>query len=292
MSERVSHPDHYTWLKKAAGIEVIDITRHMNFDLGNVIKYVLRAGHKHEEGMDDEDKCIEDLKKAQWYLEDEIRRLSGLTGNFAVPSLAPLNEKDESKKPMPHMEGKNVYNGHEYVDLGLSVLWATCNVGAKNPEDCGDCFPWRNMDVKENCNINDDNIDIIKGMDYINDISSDTAYVKWGGGWRMPKTEEFEELMDKCIRLWTTLNGIEGCEIIGPNNNSIFFPADNCLDSVIDCGNKGKGSCSCWSSSYDMENYGLAASFFINRERPSLLWNYYAVELPVRPVLNRSYIGK
>lgn len=74
-SKRVSHPDHYTWLKEVAGVEVIDITRHMNFDLGNVIKYVMRAGHKHEEGMDDEDKRIEDLKKAQWYLEDEIQRI-------------------------------------------------------------------------------------------------------------------------------------------------------------------------------------------------------------------------
>lgn len=74
-NKRVDHPDHYTWLKELAGVEVIDITRHMNFNLGNVCKYVLRAGHKHEDGIDDNDKCIEDLKKAQWYLTDEIKRL-------------------------------------------------------------------------------------------------------------------------------------------------------------------------------------------------------------------------
>ena len=46
---KVNHPSHYTWLKDKIGIEVIDITRHMDFDLGNAIKYILRAGHKTEE---------------------------------------------------------------------------------------------------------------------------------------------------------------------------------------------------------------------------------------------------
>lgn len=73
--DRVSHPSHYTWLKDKCGIEVIDITRHLDFDLGNSIKYILRAGHKSEEGMDDKEKTIEDLKKAVWYLNDKIKML-------------------------------------------------------------------------------------------------------------------------------------------------------------------------------------------------------------------------
>ena len=73
--DRVNHPSHYTWLEKLCGIEVIDITRHMNFNLGNVIKYVLRSGHKSEEGMSDKQKRIEDLEKAIFYLNDEIYRL-------------------------------------------------------------------------------------------------------------------------------------------------------------------------------------------------------------------------
>jgi hypothetical protein len=75
MSDRVEHPSHYTWLKKLCGIEVIDITRHMDFDLGNVIKYVLRQGYKSEEGMSDKEKALEDLKKARWYLDDKIKML-------------------------------------------------------------------------------------------------------------------------------------------------------------------------------------------------------------------------
>lgn len=75
-SNRVEHPSHYTWLKEKCGIEVIDIVRHLNFNIGNVVKYVLRSGHKTEEGMSDKQKQIEDLQKAAFYINDEIERLS------------------------------------------------------------------------------------------------------------------------------------------------------------------------------------------------------------------------
>ena len=71
--DNVNHPPHYTWLKDKCGIEVIDITRHMDFDLGNVVKYVLRQGLKSEEGMSNKEKALEDLKKARWYLDDKIK---------------------------------------------------------------------------------------------------------------------------------------------------------------------------------------------------------------------------
>ena len=75
MEDRVQHPSHYTWLKELCGIEVIDITRHMDFDLGNVVKYTLRQGRKSEEGMSNKQKAIEDLKKARFYLDDKIKML-------------------------------------------------------------------------------------------------------------------------------------------------------------------------------------------------------------------------
>lgn len=75
LNNKVEHPLHYTWLKDKCGIEVIDITRHMDFDLGNAIKYILRAGHKSEEGYSNKDKTIEDLKKAVWYINDKIKTL-------------------------------------------------------------------------------------------------------------------------------------------------------------------------------------------------------------------------
>lgn len=74
-TDKVNHPSHYTWLKDLCGIEVIDITRHLDFNLGNSIKYILRSGHKKEEGYTDKEKTIEDLKKAIWYLNDEINMM-------------------------------------------------------------------------------------------------------------------------------------------------------------------------------------------------------------------------
>lgn len=73
MEDKVNHPSHYCWLKKLCGI---DITRHLDFDLGNAIKYILRAGHKSEEGYDDTAKEIEDLQKAVFYINDKIKLLN------------------------------------------------------------------------------------------------------------------------------------------------------------------------------------------------------------------------
>lgn len=75
MNDKVNHPSHYTWLKDACGIEVIDITRHLDFDIGNAVKYLLRAGRKSENGYDDKQKAIEDLQKAVWYINDKIKAL-------------------------------------------------------------------------------------------------------------------------------------------------------------------------------------------------------------------------
>ena len=75
IKDNVNHPSHYTWLKDLCGVEVIDITRHMDFDLGCVLKYVLRAGKKKEMGLSDIEKEIEDLSKAKFYLNDKIEML-------------------------------------------------------------------------------------------------------------------------------------------------------------------------------------------------------------------------
>lgn len=71
--ERVNHPDYYN--RHPSGVECITIIRHYNFNVGNAIKYLWRQGLKTEEGMTDKDKQIEDLKKAIFYISDEIDRL-------------------------------------------------------------------------------------------------------------------------------------------------------------------------------------------------------------------------
>jgi hypothetical protein len=68
MSDMVNHPVHYT--SHPSGVETIQITEHLNFCLGNAIKYIMRSELK--------GKQLEDLKKAVWYIEREIKRLEGI----------------------------------------------------------------------------------------------------------------------------------------------------------------------------------------------------------------------
>ena len=84
--ENVSHPSHYTWLKDKCGIEVIDITRHLDFDLGNAIKYILRAGRKPiiNENLSDDflRAAIQDLQKALFCINDKIDMLENEYKSF------------------------------------------------------------------------------------------------------------------------------------------------------------------------------------------------------------------
>ena len=73
--DNVNHPKHYT--SDPSGIECIDITRHRNFNVGNAIKYLWRAGLKIDADKSFINKQIEDLEKAVWYIVDEIHRLGG-----------------------------------------------------------------------------------------------------------------------------------------------------------------------------------------------------------------------
>lgn len=74
-NDQVNNPKHYT--SDPSGIECIDITRHRNFNIGNAIKYLWRAGLKEDKDRKLIDKQVEDLNKAVWYLVDEIHRLGG-----------------------------------------------------------------------------------------------------------------------------------------------------------------------------------------------------------------------
>ena len=80
-TDNVNHPQHYTWLKELCGIEVIDITRHMNFNLGQVLKYILRLGHKEDNNFTYYEKILSDLHKAEYYLTNEIDRIDKLCKN-------------------------------------------------------------------------------------------------------------------------------------------------------------------------------------------------------------------
>ena len=119
-----------------------------------------------------------------------------------------------------------IYNNvHDAVDLGLSVMWATCNVGAESPEDYGDYFSWGETETKDsytssNCVTNGVEIDDIAG-----NAEYDAATANWGDSWRMPTRNEFKELVNSCTWEWTTQNNVDGYLVTGSNGNSIFLPA-------------------------------------------------------------------
>ncbi|MBQ9641010.1 MAG: hypothetical protein IJV06_05575 [Bacteroidaceae bacterium] len=134
-----------------------------------------------------------------------------------------------------------IENGHEYVDLGLSVKWATMNIGASAPEERGDYFAWGETTAKTDyswstyqwCNgsnttmtkyCNDSTYGTVDNK-IVLDLSDDAANANWGGTWRMPTDVELTELREKCTWTWTSLNGVNGMKVIGPSGNSIFFPA-------------------------------------------------------------------
>ena len=125
---------------------------------------------------------------------------------------------------LPDGDGHGKLNGHEYVDLGLSVLWATCNVGAEQPSDYGDHYKWGETApiTKEWQKGQTMGLE----LEDISGTSRDIARVKWGKPWRMPTVGELQELVDLCSWCWTKVNGHKGYKVTGPSGNSIFLPAD------------------------------------------------------------------
>ena len=114
-------------------------------------------------------------------------------------------------------------NGHEYVDLGLSVKWATCNVGATSVEDFGGFYAWGETITKETYS---EGLYTFNSKPTTLPLSADAANVNWGGAWRMPTQAEFVELINNCNWESETINGVKGQRVTSQKNgNSIFIPA-------------------------------------------------------------------
>ena len=199
--------------------------------------------------------------------------------------------------------GNGTLNGHEWVDLGLpsGLKWATCNVGASQPEEYGDYFAWGEVEPKDYydwstykwCNGSYDTQtkycnDSYYGYNGFTDnkttleLSDDAANYNWGGAWRMPTKEEQDELRNNCSWEWTTQNGVYGRKVTGPNGNSTFLPA---AGGHYDSSLRGAGSYGrYWSSSLD--TYGPLLAYYLDFGSDYVDWSngyrYYGYS--VRPV--------
>lgn len=175
--------------------------------------------------------------------------------------------------------------GHGYVDLGLSVLWATVNMGADIPSDYGDYYQWGattsppdNNYTASNCETYGKTIGDIKG-----DSLYDVASAEWGAGWRLPTKAEMEELGNKCIWTWTTQGGHKGYKVTGANGNSIFLPAAGYRDgtSLCDAGSYGYY----WSSSPYESDSQCAEYMFLNSSSSGTGWGDRFFGHTIRPVV-------
>ena len=137
------------------------------------------------------------------------------------------------------------------VDLGLSVKWGSCNIGASKPEDAGDYFAWGETSPKP---IYDwgtysfiksktpslqftkySNITLFskKNNDGRLEKEDDVAYLTFGENWHIPTESEFAELVGKCSWEMRILNGVKGFRFIGPNGNCIFLPAAGHKSAIV-----------------------------------------------------------
>ena len=182
------------------------------------------------------------------------------------------------------------------VDLGLSVNWASCNVGANSPEEYGDYFAWGEIYPKDSyttqtyqywTDYNGDGSWDSGEYSDLGDITGnpqyDAATANWGGAWRMPTKAEQEELLNNCTWEWTTLNGVNGQRVTGPNGNSIFLPAAGSRvgTSSYDVGSDGDY----WSSTPGEGNDGSAYDLFFGSGFYDWLWINRRDGHSVRPVL-------
>lgn len=212
---------------------------------------------------------------------------------------------------------QTIYNGHEYVDLGLSVKWATCNVGAQNPEDYGGFFAWGETESKstflwENYRFyvsGDYPVELVTADNKLRfskytfdqtyhdsidnktilDLSDDVAHVQWGGNWRMPTKEESKELIDDCTWTWTIVNGVNGYKVTsnkpGYTDRSIFLPAAGAIFDTIprQVGSYG----AYWINSLQTERTIPdinACTMEFHKGQIKEYWIWRVQGLPVRPV--------
>ena len=174
--------------------------------------------------------------------------------------------------------------GIEYVDLGLSVKWAPFNIGATSPTECGDYFAWGEIETKtEYTEANS----LTHGI-YMEDIGGnpqyDAARAIWGSTWRLPSREEIEEIVAECTWEWTSVDGMNGCKITGPNGNHIFVPAAGCYIGAELKMLGQNGMYHSYKMCGDYVNFSYGFHFGEGSDNYQLDWLYRAYGRSIRPV--------
>ena len=224
--------------------------------------------------------------------------VNGPIGTFTYTDKSVTLERSVfSRKNQLESYATFIDESHEAVDLGLSVMWASCNVGASSPEEYGDYFAWGETEPKSDyswdtykwCNGSETNLTRYNtqseygAVDYNTQLklSDDAARANWGGKWRMPTMAEQDELCKNCTWTWTTQNGVNGYRVSSKKNgNSIFLPAAGYRygTTLKVAGSEGY----CWSSTLCSCYLGYDLDFFPDNVIGYIIARFFG--LSVRPV--------
>ena len=212
---------------------------------------------------------------------------NGMVVNYNSSEVDYIDFAESSSDPASYTSCPDGNHPH-LIDLGLpsGTKWACCNVGASKPEEYGGYYAWG--ETVEKSTYDWSNYILCDGTEstshYIgSDIAGtnyDVAHGKWGGSWKMPSYTQLIELIGKCSTSWTTLNGVNGYVITGPNGASIFLPASGYYgfsDKFFE-GSVGLY----WSSTYNSSNKDLAR--YLRFDSGRLTLDYYLSRNSGQPV--------
>ena len=179
--------------------------------------------------------CGDGSGSAYYSSEGSSMIVSGLKPNttYYARAFITLNEENGAKVygNTIQFKTKELSYKTEYVDLGLSVAWATCNLGSSTPSNVGGYYGWgetvptslRTGGYKWNGPDGFTKYNATDGKGTL-EASDDAASVILGGKWRMPTNDELTELRNSCTWTPAIRDGVKGCTVTGPNGKSIFIP--------------------------------------------------------------------
>jgi serine/threonine protein kinase len=206
---------------------------------------IMKIEEERKKKEEDERKAAEEQKRKRKRLILLIGSCVALLAIIGGVICYVVSSKDN--QPVKRASGEKIRANSSVpvaVDLGLSVKWASCNVGASKPEEYGGYYGWADP-TGTKTSTNDDEYPSANPPSEISGTEYDIARAKWGGSWRLPTKAEQQELIDSCTWTWTTYNGVKGMKVTGHNGNSIFLPVAGYRHGT-DMGKVGSDG-SCWS---------------------------------------------
>lgn len=194
-------------------------------------------------------------------------------------------------------------DGHYYVDLGLSVMWATMNVGANSPEEYGNYYAWGETTPKKEYSMFNSatyrkDIEEITGITNISDMPQydfisgdpalDVARLDWGGNWEMPTKQWVDELVENCTCEFITYNKVNGWLLVSKENGkAIFLPAAGYRDNGV---RFEKRHAEYWTGTADTRGITESYRLFIKDNSYGSFYDTDAcsryVGMPVRPIIS------